>query len=297
MMYGHKENSKRNRLMAWFLLLVLLLPFSAAAQQPKPLRILVLGTDRLGYRKVSETEEMSRADAILAVSVRPGAGDIRVLSIERDYRVDLPDGLGINKLSTTTYFGGPRLLLDSVNTLFGTDFHYYIQVDIPGAIGIIDSIGGIDVEVSADELPIVHKSPVLREAVPGANHFDGKQAQAYMRVRDTEINVIESNTSRNDRQMRVVTAILRKLPQLGMGEMMAVMGKVLPLIQTNIPVFDLLLFAQSLLGGGMDLSITYQRSPSTPFKTKRMNMHQVVLVDDMQAEIEAVKAFLLYPQP
>lgn len=297
MKYRHHENGTGNRLMAWFLVLLLLLPFQAMAQQKQALRILVLGTDRLGYRKVSEDEEMSRADAIMAVTVLPGAGGIRVLNIERDYKVDLPDGLGINKLSTTTYFGGPRLLMDSVNALFETDFHYYIQIDIPGAIGIIDSIGGIDVEAFDSEMPILHKSPFLQETVAGMNHLTGEQAQAFMRVRDTEINVIESNSARNERQMRVVTAILRKLPQLGMGEVMAALTRVLPLIQTNIPVFDLLLFAQSLMGGGMDMDISYLRSPSTPFKTKRMNMHQVVLVDDMQAEIAAVKAFLLYPSP
>lgn len=289
--------SKYAGYLALVLALLLLLPGLSLAQQ-QPLRVLVFGTDRLGYRKVSENEDMSRADAILAMAVRPGSGGIRVLSIERDYKIELPDGLGINKLSTATYFGGPRLLLDSVNSLFQTDLAYYIQIDIPGTIGIIDSIGGIDVEVYEAELPVVHKSPdITPKAVAGMNHFDGKQAQAFMRVRDTQINAIESNSARNDRQLRVIAAILNKLPGLGINKALEVLTKALPLIQTNIPVFDLLLFAQTVMGNGINTDIEYQRSPSMAFSTKRINMHQVVLVDDIQAEIRAVKGFLMYPEP
>lgn len=287
-----------NRLCAWLLLLLLLFPAGGLAQQARPLRVLVLGTDRLGYRKVSENEGMSRADAILLVAVQPGSGGIRVLSVERDYKVELPEGLGVNKLSTATYFGGPQLLLDSVNGLFATDLSYYIQVDIPGAIGIIDSIGGIDVEVLEEELPVVRLSSVIGPtAVAGVNHFDGRMAQAFMRVRDLGINMIESNSARNDRQMRVITAIMRKLPELGIRDGLEVMARVLPLIQTNIPVYDLLLLAQSLLGWGLKTDIEYLRSPFTAYKTRRINMHQVVLVDNMPAEIEIVRKFLLYPEP
>ncbi len=116
-----------------------------------------------------------------------------------------------------------------------------------------------------------------------------------MRVRDMNINPIESNAQRNERQMRVISAILKRLPQMGMKEALAVASDILPMISTNMPVFDLLLFVQSILQGGLDVDMVYQRSPSTPFKTKRVNMHLVVQVTDMEQEIKAVRDFLLYP--
>lgn len=280
------------------MLLVLLLaaPFSGLAESPKPMRILVLGTDRLGYRTVSEEESLSRADAILILAIQPGSGKVRVLSVERDYQVTLPGDLGVNKLSTTTYFGGSQMAMDTVNSLFDTDISYYMQVDIPSAIGIIDSLGGIDVEIHEEELKVVNASPlIVPKAKAGMHHFDGKQAQAFMRVRDMEINPIESNAQRNERQMRVISAILKRLPQMGLKEAVAVASDILPMVSTNMPVYDLLMFAQAVLQGGLDMEIVYQRSPSTPFKTKRVNMHLVVQVRDMEKEIKAVRDFLLYP--
>lgn len=286
----------KRALMLALVLALLISPFTGLAQTPEPLRILLLGTDRLGYRTLTEDEALSRADAILVLTIQPGSGKIRVLSIERDYQVTLPGDRGVNKLSTATYFGGSQMALDAVNGLFGTDLTYYMQVDIPSAIGIIDSLGGIEVDIREDELAVVNASPVIEpKAKAGPHHFDGKQAQAFMRVRDMTINPIESNAQRNERQTRVISAILKRLPQMGLSEAVAVASDILPMISTNMPVYDLLLLAQSVLQGGLDMEIVYQRSPSTPFQSKRVNKHLVVQVTDMDKEIQAVRDFLLYP--
>lgn len=290
------SRSLTKRILACVLFAVILVsPLLTPASEQKPIRILLLGTDRLGYRTVSEDESLSRADAILILAIQPGSSGIRVLSVERDYQVKLNEEQGVNKLSTATYFGGTQMALDAVNNLFQTDLVYYMQVDIPSAIGIIDSLGGIEIDIREDELAVVHASPILGPDIKaGAQHLNGKQAQAFMRVRDMGINPIESNAQRNERQMRVITAILKRLPQMGLSEAVAVASDILPMISTNMPVYDLLLLTQSILSGGLDLSIEYQRSPSTPFKTKRVNMHLVVQVTNMDKEIEAVRDFLLY---
>ena len=281
---------------ATLIAVLLAAPLSSFAEAVKPMRILLLGTDRLGYRTISEEETLSRADAILVLTILPGSGKVRVLSVERDYQVTLPGDHGINKLSTATYFGGSKMAMDTVNSLFGTDLAYYMQVDIPSAIGIIDSLGGIDIEVFEDELKVVNASPlIVPKAKAGMRHFDGKQAQAFMRVRDMEMNPIESNAQRNERQTRVISAILKRLPQMGLKEAVAVASDILPMISTNMPVYDLLMFAKAVLQGGLDMEIVYQRSPSTSFKTKRVNMHLVVQVADMEKEKKTVRDFLLYP--
>lgn len=285
------------RSLAVVLCLLVLLPALAAASQPDVFRVLLLGTDRVGYRTVSEDENMSRADAILILAVSPGAAGVRVLSVERDYQVELPDGHGKNKLSTATYFGGPDMLMDAVNGLLGTDIGLYMQVDILKAIGIIDSLGGVEVEVLEEELPVVNASPVIQpKAVAGMRHFDGKQAQAFMRVRDMGIDPIESNKARNDRQIRVLAALMAKLPKMTLQEAAGVIGSIPPLVDTNLTMYDLLLMARALPRGGFSLSgLQYRRSPSGAYQTRRVNMHQVVIADDMEAEARNVREFLLYP--
>jgi len=260
-------------------------------------RVLLIGTDRVGYRTVSEDEDMSRADAILVLAVSPGAAGVRVLSVERDYLVELPDGHGKNKLSTATYFGGPDMLMDAVNGLLGTDISLYMQVDILKAVSIIDSLGGVEVEVLEEELPIVNSSPIIQpKAVAGKRLFDGKQAQAFMRVRDMGIDPIESNSARNDRQMRVLAALMAKLTNMTLQDASRVISSIPPLVETNLSLYDLLRMSQALLHDDFSLnSLQYRRSPAGAYQTRRVNMHQVVIADDMEAEIRGVREFLLYP--
>lgn len=285
------------RALVFFLCLLVIMPAAASASRPEAFRVLLLGTDRVGYRTVSDDENMSRADAILILAVQPDVYGIRVLSVERDYLVDLPDGHGKNKLSTASYFGGPEMLLDAVNGLLGTDIRLYLQVDILKAVGIIDSMGGVDVEILEEELPVVNASPVIQpKAEAGVRHFDGKQAQAFMRVRDMGIDPIESNKARNDRQIRVLAALMEKLPKMTLRDAGRVVGGIPPLVETNLTIFDLLLMARALPRSGFSLdSLQYRRSPASAYRTRRVNMHQVVVADDMEAEIKEVREFLLYP--
>jgi LCP family protein required for cell wall assembly len=283
------------RLLALVFTLLLLVP--GYARGDGIIRVLIMGTDRLGYQTISETEEMSRADAILVLAVMPNANGIRLLNVERDYLVELPGGIGMNKLNTATYFGGPGLMLEAFNGLFQTDIRRYLQVDISEAIGIIDSLGGVDVNVREDELPILNKSPILGPSLSaGLNHFDGKKAQAFMRVRDMGIDTVESNKGRNDRQIRVLEALMKGLPGIGFNELMKAVNDISSLVKTNMSAYEVLLLAQAALQSGLSLSsLTHERTPFGAYRTRRVNMHQVIVVEDMEAEIRQVKDYLLYP--
>ena len=283
------------RLLAPALALLLLTPSFTRADGV--MRVLIMGTDRLGYRKVSEIEDMSRADAILILAAKPGEAGIRLLSVERDYLVELPGDIGLNKLNTATYFGGPELLLNTINSLFHTDIRHYLQVDIFAASDIIDSLGGVDVTVLESELPILSKSPILKPGLTvGLNHFDGKKAQAFMRVRDMNIDTAESNKDRNSRQVRLLEALMKGLPGMGIQEMLKAASDISSLIKTNMPAYEFLLLAQAALQSDLSLSsLTHERTPFGAYRTRRVNMHQVIVVEEMEAEIRQVKNFLLYP--
>lgn len=255
-----------------------------------------MGTDSLGYYVVSDAEDMSRADAIMVLTVQPQKGGFRVLSIERDYLVTLPDGKGKNKLSTATYFGGPAMCLDAVNDLFELNLSHYVQIDMPKAVEAMDLLGGVDVEIYEEELSIVNASPIIVPKVAaGINHLDGKKALAFMRKRDMDIDTVESNKARNNRQIRVIEAFLTKFSHSSGGDLMKLAAGIIPLVKTNMTIYDLLLFAQSTLSSGLNFgNLAYLRTPGSAYQTKRVNMHQVVVVDDMQEEIRNVQAFLLY---
>ena len=91
----------------------------ALAEEKNVINILLLGTDRVGDQVTGE-EEMSRSDAIYVLNINKESGEVKLLSIERDYLVTLPDETK-NKLATATYFGGPQLSMNEVNELFNLD--------------------------------------------------------------------------------------------------------------------------------------------------------------------------------
>lgn len=286
------------RLTALMLILLLLLPSASLAASGDTVSVLLLGTDDLGLFSVTGTEEMSRSDAIFVVTLQPATGAIKMLSVERDYLVELPDDLGENKLGTSSYFGGPEMALGAVNRLFELDVPYYAHIDITNVIKAIDIIGGVDVEIFEQEVNEVNafingmlSHTGLINVKAGMNHLTGPEAWAFLGVRNNEMDTVESNADRNDRQRRVLTACLDKFYQMGSSEAMKLANEILPLIKTNLTMSNVLSLITTALACDFE-KISYLRTPQGPYKNKRVNMHKVIYVEDMPAEIKTVQTFL-----
>lgn len=279
------------------LLVMLLIPLSLA-DGDSSINILLLGTDNFGYQQTSigSDEEMSRADAIFVINLHPEKKSIKLLSVERDYLAILPNGLGDNKLGTSTFFGGPEMAKDVVNKMFDLDIQLYAHIDINKLISAIDIFGGVDVEILSEEIKGVNEfiSGILIEDVPlltpGINHLNGMQAWALMGMRDHDMDAIESNAERNVRQQRVLTAILKQASEKDLSTLMLLVSEVLPLVTTNISTAELIKLLEVVLSMSLD-HIDYQRTPAGSYKIKRINMHRVVVPDNMEAEIDLIHQF------
>lgn len=284
------------RFLCLILILFFLNPLCSDAEEVQ--RVLLVGTDKLGiFNNDSADESMSRADVILILAVKPGMPEIRVVNLERDYLVELPDGIGSNKLATATYFGGPELLIHAVNELFGLDLRSYIQTDIGSISTIIDEVGGVDVNVFEDDIVSFRTTyfidPILS---PGINHFNGIQAQNFIRFRDENIDAVESNKQRNERQMRVFSSIIDKFFLLSLRDAANTITGISSLVQTNLSLYDLLLFVQAFSQPGELVDrLVFMNSPTGAYVTRRVRMHQVVEAENIQEELRAVQNFLWYP--
>ena len=280
------------------LLGILFVPLSSA-DGDSSINILLLGTDNFGYQQTSigSDEEMSRADAIYVINLHPEKKCIKLLSIERDYLAVLPNGVGDNKLGTSTFFGGPVMAMDVINEMFDLDIQLYAHIDINKLISAIDIFGGVDVEIFPEEINGVNEfiTGILIEDVPllapGINHLNGMQAWSLMGMRDHDMDAVESNAERNVRQQRVLTAILKQASEKDISTLLSLVSDVLPLVTTNISTAELIKLLEVLLGMSFD-HIDYQRTPAGSYKIRRVNMHRVVVPDNMEAEIELIHQFL-----
>jgi LCP family protein required for cell wall assembly len=172
--------------------------------------IVLLGSDRL------PGSAAWRTDSIIIVSVDSENKVVRLLSIPRDLWVYIP-GHGYNRINTADLWGelakkgsGPERVKQTIHHNLGIPIHYYVRINFQGFKKIIDTVGGIDVDVDC-ALPDIKLSS-------GMYHMDGKLALRYARSRYST-----NDFDRGRRQRKVLLAlwdqaltmdIIPKLPQL-----------------------------------------------------------------------------------
>jgi len=158
------------------------------------LNIVLLGSDK------RPRSGAWRTDSMIIVSVDEQANVVRLLSLPRDLWVYIP-GHGYNRINTADLWGelahkggGPERVKQTIYYNLGIPIHYYVRVDFQGFINIIDTVGGIDVDVDCP-LPDINLTA-------GMHHMDGRQALRYARSRKST-----SAFDRERRQRKVLLAL------------------------------------------------------------------------------------------
>lgn len=175
-------------------------PFLWLERPSSQVNILVLGSDErpgTGYR----------TDVILWLSLNPAHGTASLISFPRDLYVHIP-GHDDNRINVAHAFGF-ETLADTFQTNFGVRPDHYIMTNFAGFTGIVDSLGGIDVEAATDltdkcDLPQGEKGYCTIHA--GLNHMDGQTALWYVRARYTT-----SDFNRARRSREVLIALFRAM--------------------------------------------------------------------------------------
>jgi polyisoprenyl-teichoic acid--peptidoglycan teichoic acid transferase len=175
--------------------------------------ILLLGADY-------STRNVSRTDAIIIASVRPGDRMVTLISIPRDLYVSIP-GRGMNRINTAYVYGeldrypggGAALLRDTIYNNLGVTIDHMAMVNFDGFRQIIDTLGGIDVPLAcpfADyRLNGATGSLYWYSVGPGLVHMDGYTALWYARSR-----MSSNDFDRGRRQQEILRAIYTKALQL-----------------------------------------------------------------------------------
>jgi polyisoprenyl-teichoic acid--peptidoglycan teichoic acid transferase len=158
------------------------------------INIVLLGSDKRA------TSGAWRTDSMIVVSVDPGNKVVRLLSIPRDLWVYIP-GHGYNRINTADLWGelaqkgtGPARVEQTIYQNLGIPIHYWVRVDFQGFMKIIDTAGGVDIDVEC-ALPDINLSP-------GMHHMNGQDALRYARSRKST-----NDFDRGRRQRKVLMAL------------------------------------------------------------------------------------------
>ena len=184
-------------------------------------------------------------------------------------------------------FGGMDLLDSTLNTNFGVEIAGNVEVDFGEFQTLIDSIGGIDLELTQDEADYIcgRKRDVtypqqLRtdwNLHEGVNHLTGEQALIHARNRS-----LGNDYARTDRQRAVLMAIINKVKQMDAVSIVNFINQVLPLLTTDMTSGEILGYAMEALQMNFDSEHSY-RIPAEGTYTGAVIRGMQVLVPDLAA--------------
>lgn len=177
------------------------------ASRPEPVAdgeartYLLLGSDsRVSAGDASQWQAgAQRTDAIMLVHLPADRSGLYVMSIPRDTWVDIP-GRGEAKINAAFSYGGPPLLVQTVEQLTGLRVDHVGVVDFEGFVAMTDALGGVQVTVPED-------TQDSRAAFPAGTYtMDGARALDYVRQR---YGLDEGDFDRVRRQQNWVRAVLQ----------------------------------------------------------------------------------------
>src|SRR5690625_2523331 len=117
---------------------------SSAADTPGTTYLLAGSDSRVELEEGDagfDRTEGARTDTILLLHV-PEQGTNSLISLPRDSYVEIP-GHGSSKLNAAYAFGGPQLLVESVENLSGFTVDHYVEVGFSGITNIVDELDGV----------------------------------------------------------------------------------------------------------------------------------------------------------
>lgn len=203
--------------------------------------ILLIGND-------SRTEDESgRSDAMILISISDRTNSIHMTSLLRDMYVDIPGHDG-NRLNAAYAYGGPELLMETLKENFDIEVNRYMLVNFQAFANLVDAVGGIDLDVTNDEVQYINGYLVeynqlegrpegtdyLDTSLSGNIHLNGPQALAYCRNR-----YIGTDFARTERQRKVLSAAMKSAPLALATNGSALIDGVLSNITTNLTQSEL----------------------------------------------------------
>ena len=259
-------------------------------QEQGVVNILLIGNDS------RENGDDGRSDAMILLSVSSKTKTIYMTSLLRDMYVEIP-GHDNNRLNAAYSFGGAELLMETIEKNFDISVNRYVLVNFEAFAGLVDAVGGIELELTSEEIEYVNGYLVeynmltgkpqgtdnMDTSLSGLVHLNGPQALAYSRNR-----YLGTDFGRTERQRKVLAAVIKKLPSALLTNAGNLMDGLLPNLTTNLTRNEC--FRLSLMAGKL---LTYEIASDNipqPGTYKSVIIRKMdVLEVDFEANIEYLK--------
>lgn len=264
---------------------------AATISDDNVINILLIGIDS------RRDNDSGRSDSMILFSINNKSKKITITSIMRDIYVSIP-GVKNNRINTAYAYGRASLLLKTIKQNFNIAIDKYASVNFYSYMDIVDAVGSLDLEITADEIYVMNehiiemnqlkgldvKTDIIPVSESGLYSLNGKQALAYARLR----RVGNADFARTERQRKILLQTFEKIKTLGITDMTGLLDTLLPKVTTNLTSSDCLL----LLTGAvkyLNYNVETLRIPIDNSYTGLRIDGMSVLGIDFEANINALK--------
>lgn len=215
-------------------------------KDPMVQNIMLFGSDvrpgKSGY---------GQSDTMILLSIDNRRHKLKLTSFLRDTWVHIP-GFEDNRLNAAYAYGGPKLAIQTIERNFGVDIDRYAVVDFESFPKIIDTLGGLDIEMTSKEVDYVNseikrvekKKQYIENKGDGMYHLNGMQALWHSRNRTVGL----VDFSRTQRQRQVINALVNQFKgTTDVWTIKELLVQIMPMVTTNITQNELLSMAGNAL--------------------------------------------------
>lgn len=204
--------------------------------------ILLLGSDN---DQKFQGQPLAQTDIV--VTIDPTAKTVGMLSIPRDFFLNVP-GYGMHKLDEAYSLGGVALSCLTIEQDFGIPLNYYAWVGLDGFTKVINTVGGVDVNVTHAIVDDNYPDDANNASDPyalerlylpaGPQHLNGQESLEYVRSRHADLI---GDFGRSGRQQQVLIALKNKLDNSDIfGKLTTIANELQGSVKTDMQLTDVL---------------------------------------------------------
>ena len=244
----------------------------------KPFVLYLSGIDTYG-----EISSVSRSDVNIVLVANPKTKQVLLISIPRDYYVQLHDTNGVKDKLTHAGIYGIDMSVMTLEDLLNVDINYYFKVNFTSVIDIVNVLGGLD--VYSDYTFISYSGYSFKE---GYNSVNGEEALDFVRTRKA---FIEGDRQRGKNQQALIDAIIQKATSKSLitkynSLLDAINGK----YQTNMPSKKIMSLIKMQLSDMSKWTVTSYGLEGTDSMNYTYTYYQMLYVmEPVQESVEQAK--------
>lgn len=166
----------------------------------------------------SNLDTGTNSDAIILLSINKDTKEVKMVSVYRDTLLQIQsDSQTTHKVNYAYQLGGALMSINTLNANLDLAISDYITVDFNAMADIINTLGGVEVTVTEDEVNNLNKNLAEQIGISGkysegvheagTKVLNGQQAVAYSRIRSTG----KGDITRTMRQRTVLLGLVNKM--------------------------------------------------------------------------------------